>query len=245
MKYRVFLFLIFAATFGGFFLASVRAAEVIPPSPSPDYIVDQANVLSPRTLDRIDRQLEDFERTSSNQLVVAIYPKMQSGDNINAYAQRIAESWKIGQKKNNNGVLLLIFTQDRKMTIQVGYGLEGALPDMIAKLIIDQDIAPHFKSGNYDAGVQAGVDAIIAATQGEYKGNGNVNGSGNTVLNQAEIIALLVVGFIIFSFIGSLVRRGTYYSSNGGSLIWFLLGMIFNSSGDSLYGHVGIIRRSR
>src|SRR5215469_1472505 len=104
----------------------VSAVEVIPPAPT-TYVTDQSGVLSKQTVAELNQQLDRFERDTSNQLVVAIYPHMQSDDDIAAYSVRVFRAWKIGQaeKHRGNGVLLLIFTQDRKLRIATGYGLEG------------------------------------------------------------------------------------------------------------------------
>jgi len=203
------------------------AAEVIPPSPSPYYVVDDAHVLSSGAFDQINQQLEDFERRTSNQIVVAIYPKVQTDDDIAAYSVRVFQAWKIGQKGRDNGVLLLVSIQDRRMTIQVGYGLEGAIPDATAKIIIDQEIAPHFKAGDYDAGIQAGVNAIVAATQGEYKGNGATNGNGAGV----DALGGVIIFIVIAIFLASLANRGTLYSSGGSTFWWILLSILSNSGG--------------
>ena len=155
----------------------VCAAEVIPPSPSPHYIVDAAGVLSAATGQDLDQQLQQFERDTSNQIVVAIYPKMQSEDDIAAYAVRVFRAWQIGQKTKNNGVLLLVFIQDRKMNITTGYGLEGALPDATCRQIIDNELKPRFRANDFDGGIRAAVNAIRAATKGEYKGSGQTSGT--------------------------------------------------------------------
>ena len=135
---------------------------------------DYAGVLSRSTVDDLNRKLQDFENQTSNQVLVVIYPKMQSNSDINDYAIRVAQAWGVGRKDRKNGVVLFIFTQDHKMTIQVGYGLEGALPDITAKQIIADEIAPKFRSNDYNGGVSAGVDAIMKATKGEYKGRGSL-----------------------------------------------------------------------
>ena len=183
-RFAIYLPLVLLLTLGTY-SRPTYAAEVIPPPPSPHYIVDDARILSPTAVAEIDNQLREFERATSNQLVVAIYPKIQSDDDIAAYAVHLFEAWKIGQKAHDNGVLLLASIQDRKLTIQVGYGLEGALPDATAKMIIDQEITPRFKASDYDGGIQAGVNAIIAATKGEYQGNGQVATKG---LNNDDIV---------------------------------------------------------
>jgi uncharacterized protein len=213
--------LVLLFTLGAYSLPT-RAAEVIPPSPSPHFIVDEAHVLSSSTVGDIEKQLEDFEQKTSNQIVVAIYPKIQTDDDIAAYSVRIFQAWKIGTKAHDNGVLLLVSVQDHRLTIQVGYGLEGALPDATAKTIIDQDITPRFKSGDYNGGIRAGVNSIMAATKGEYKASSNNAGA-------AAIFAFIVIVFVIIT----VIRFGTLYSASGGSFWWTLLLMFLNSSGNS------------
>ena len=148
--------------------AAARAAETIPPLPA-RHFTDTANIVSRATVDRLDARLREFEKQTSNQVLVAIYPTMQSDSSIEDYTYRVAEKWGIGKKGRNNGVVLFVFPRDRKMFMQVGYGLEGALPDALAKQIVDREIAPRFRAGDYDGGLSAAVDAIIAATRGEYK----------------------------------------------------------------------------
>ena len=149
------------------------ADEVIPPPPT-HYFTDYASVVSSATSTRLDSMLENFERESSDQIVVAVFPKMQSDAPIKDYTLRIANSWKVGQKGKNNGVCLFLFVQDRKLRIQVGTGLEKALPDATCQQILDTKIIPRIKAGDYDGGLSAGVAAIIAATKGAYEGNGSI-----------------------------------------------------------------------
>src|SRR5262249_54074490 len=131
-----------------------------------------AGVVSKGAAARFNQQLEQFERETSNQVVVAVFPKMQSDDDVAAYTQRVAHDWGVGQKDKRNGVVLFVFTQDRKMFIQVGYGLEGALPDLTAFDITEYRIKPHFRTGDYQAGLAAGIDSILKAVRGEYQGTG-------------------------------------------------------------------------
>src|SRR5271170_4400935 len=144
------------------------AAEVIPPAPS-QYFNDYAQVVSPATAADLNGQLEQFERDTSSQILVVVYPRMESDSSIEDYTVRVAQSWGVGQKGRNNGAVLFVFVQDHKMYIQVGDGLEGALPDALAKQIIENEIKPHFRDGDFDGGLRAGVVAILAATKGEYK----------------------------------------------------------------------------
>src|SRR5258706_12006075 len=153
------------------------AAELIPNAPD-RYFNDYAKVISPATAERLERQLTDFEKETSNQILVALFPKMQSDSSLEDYTVRVARAWRAGQKAHNNGAILFIFVQNRKMRIEVGYGLEGALPDAIAKRIIEDQIKPHFQQNDYDGGVVAGVTAMIQATRGEYRGAGTTVAQG-------------------------------------------------------------------
>jgi uncharacterized protein len=191
------------------------AAEVIPPPPA-QYFNDYAGVISPATAAQLNQRLEQFERDASSQIVVAIFSKMQSDSSIEDYTVRVAQSWKVGQKDKNNGAVLFVFTQDHKMYLQVGYGLEGVLPDALCKRIIADEITPHFKAGDFNAGLTAGVNAILAATKGEYKGTGRTVAEGDHYIHTSpsEGMIWLIVGvfffFIIFSAVVQSVRPTTY-----------------------------------
>src|SRR4051794_23340563 len=148
-----------------------QAKEVIPLAPK-NHFNDYAGVVSQSTATSLNNELTQFERNTRNQFVVAIYPKMQSDSSIEEYTVRVARAWGVGTKEKNNGIALFIFTQDHKLFIQTGYGLEGALPDALCKRIVSDEIVPRFKQGDFNGGVTAGVHAIIAATKGEYKGTG-------------------------------------------------------------------------
>src|SRR5881398_3411923 len=150
---------------------SSQAAEIIPPKPA-GYFNDYAGVVSKEAALHFNEQLAQFERETSNQVVVAVFPKMQSDSSIEDYTQRVAQAWGVGQKDQRNGVVLFIFVADRKMYIQVGYGLEGALPDITAFDITEYRIKPHFRSADYEGGVATGIDSIFKAIRGEYKGSG-------------------------------------------------------------------------
>ena len=187
------IFLI-AATLVAFIPLLSQAAEVIPPKPN-RYFNDYAGVVSKEAAHRFNEQLAQFERDTSDQVVVAVFPKMQSDSDIADYTQRVAQAWGVGQKERRNGVVLLAFIQDRKMFIQVGYGLEGALPDATAKDITERHIKPLFRNGNYDAGLATGIDLICKAIRGEYKG------SGKTIAEQRgndDALGYFYAAFVIF-----------------------------------------------
>jgi uncharacterized protein len=199
------------------------AAEVIPPAPKL-YFNDYAGVTSSTTAERLNQTLDDFERATSSQVVVAVFKKMESDSSIEDYTVRVAQSWKVGQKDKDNGAVLFVFVQDRKMFLQVGYGLEGALPDAICKRIIEDEIKPHFKTGDYNGGLTAGVNAIIAATRGEYKGTGRTvadshSSSGGNSSNIGIIIFIAIIIIIIWSMLSS-GRRGGGWMISSGSTGW-------------------------
>jgi uncharacterized protein len=199
------------------------ADEVIPPTPTA-YFNDYANAVSGGTAARLNFVLEDYERQTSEQIVVAIFPKMQSDSSIEDYTVRVAKAWQVGQKDKKNGAVLFVFVQDHKMFLQTGYGLEGALPDALCKRIIDQEIAPRFKAGDFDGGLTAGVTAIIQATKGEYKGNGTTVGDSHSHQNGGGIAPIIIIIFIVFIIIS--IR-----SRNYGGLIYTGAGMAGNRWG--------------
>ena len=149
-------------------------------------------------LGSINAQLEQFEKDTSNQIVVAIYPSLPPDAEIAQYATDTYNAWGIGQKGKDNGAILFVFVNDHKMFIATGRGLEGALPDAICKNIITQVIAPQFKQGDYAGGIQAGVNAMIAATKGEYKGNGSTVADARQPSHWAIPISI-IVWIILFS----------------------------------------------
>ena len=197
------------------------AAEIIPPKPN-RYFDDYANVVSQSAAARFNEQLEQFERDTSNQVVVAVFPKMQSDDEIAAYTQRIAQSWGVGQKDRRNGAVLFVFIQDRKMFIQVGYGLEGALPDATAFDITENKIKPRFRSGDYEGGLAVGIDSIFKAIRGEYKGTGKTVGEHQEGSGAPSFLYFIV--FVVILMVISRVMRksgGYGYSSGRAGPVFF------------------------
>jgi uncharacterized protein len=211
-------------------VGSLAAAEPLPPVPK-HYFNDYAGVVSPATVNRLNTQLEDLEKESSNQIVVAIYPKMQTASDIEDYCHRIFATWHVGQKGKDNGAVLFIFVQNHAMRIETNRGLEGALPDATCEDIIEDQIAPHFKRGDYDGGVTAGVESMIQATKGEYKGSGRtVNEARQANVGKVGGGGLLVL-FIIAYIIFSTFRRGTLFSGVGPMILGGFLGSGGGASG--------------
>lgn len=151
-------------------LLILPAAALEIPAPR-GYVNDFAGLLSDQTRQGVESFLRDFERSDSTQLVVVTLPSLEGGA-LEEVALKIAEQWQIGQKGKDNGALLLIVKDERKLRIEVGMGLEGRLTDLLAGRIVDNEIRPRFKQGDFDGGVIAGVKAMAEAVRGEYKGTG-------------------------------------------------------------------------
>ncbi len=132
------------------------------------YVNDYAGMISLSTKSEIEERLRAFEQSDSTQIVVLTIPSLE-GENIEQFGIKVGEAWKIGQKGKDNGAILIVSKQERKMRIEVGYGLEGRLTDLTAGRIIDLIIKPRFKQGDFDGGFIAGVSSMIAATRGEFK----------------------------------------------------------------------------
>ena len=221
------------------------AEEVIPPPPAA-YFNDYAHVVSTGTATQLNSTLENFERQSSDQIVVAVFPTMQSDSSIEDYTVRVARSWQVGQKAKNNGAVLFVFVQDHKLFLQVGYGLEAVLPDALCKRIIDEQITPSFKAGDFDGGLTAGVSAILAATKGEYQGTGQTVADQQQVMNHQSIvdplvlIFFLVIASVIFLPVilfrnraGAIHYRGSGWSGGRSSNSWSSSSGGFSDSSDS------------
>lgn len=132
------------------------------------YATDFTNTIPSSNLEQINNELRKFDDATSNQIVLLVISTLD-GYPLDMYANTVAEQNKIGTKDNDNGILFLVVINDRKMRIEVGYGLEGALPDALASSIIRNEVAPYFKREDYYSGVIAGLNGIIAATKGEYQ----------------------------------------------------------------------------
>lgn len=197
----------------------------LPPAPG-TYFTDQAQVVSPEAARYINQRLATFEVETSNQLVVAVYASLPDGAELDDYVNRTYQAWGIGQKGRDNGVLLMVFVKDRKMRIEVGYGLEGALPDSVAASIIRDVIGPSFKSGAYASGLQDGVEAIISATKNEYQPMAQ---TAPEVQIPVWLIILLVIIFVIWSHTGD-----TMLQRAGRGIFWTILSS--SSSGGSSSG---------
>jgi uncharacterized protein len=220
-------------------------AQDLPPKPD-HYITDQASVLDDATILKVDAELKQFEKETTNQIVVAVYPSLPEGAELAQYATNTYNAWGVGQKGKDNGAILFVFVKSHKMFICTGRGLEGVLTDATCKNIIDEEIAPRFKGGDFAGGIQAGVDAMILATKDEdlaakkAREEADFQAFGKEVEAQAQadqnvelpdwvvdlIVILFVGGCIFIVFIIPLLGRGHHsYTSSG-----FSSGSGFSSS---------------
>jgi uncharacterized protein len=203
--------------FASFLLSPVRAAEVIAPAPA-NHFNDYAGAVKRGTAQQLDNELTEFERSTSTQLVVAIFPKMQSASSIEDYTTRVFQSWGVGRKPANNGAVLFVFVEEHSLRIQTGYGLEGALPDVLCKRIIENEIVPRLRAGDFDGGLTNGVRAMMAAAKGEYRGTGQTvrdteSGKGGSPWWPFAI-------FIVIIVLSRFFRGNSVYSRSGRSTTW-------------------------
>ena len=188
---------------------TARAAELSFPALT-GRVVDGAGIVPAEARSRIEGKLKAYEDKTSDQVVVATLPDLQ-GTTIEDFANRLFRTWALGQKKTNNGVLLLVAPKERKVRIEVGYGLEGALTDALSKVIITTAITPRFKTGDYAGGIEAGVDAIVSILSGDAEQwHRRAEVRGDEV--DPKLVVLFIVVFVailaLFFWIGGGSARG-------------------------------------
>jgi uncharacterized protein len=193
-------------------------AQQIPSRPNPPRLVnDLAGVLSSSEEQQLEQQLIAYDDSTSNQVAIVLIKTLNDYP-IEEYATRLFREWGIGNKKTNNGVLILAAMDDRKIRIEVGYGLEGAIPDITANRIIEEDLKPNFRSSDYYGGLKEAADHVIKAAAGEYKApQGYRNrGSGKGGGIGFGAIVFIIIMIIIFSRRGG-GGGGGYMSRRGSS----------------------------
>ncbi|KIO76911.1 beta-propeller domains of methanol dehydrogenase [Pedobacter lusitanus] len=186
-------------------------AQEYPAKPN-TLVNDYTGTLSEAQKQQLEDKLVAFDDSTSTQIAIAIVKSVGEYD-INEYTLGLGRSWGVGGKKNSNGVMIVVALGDRKIAMQTGYGVEGVLPDIITKRIIENEIKPEFKAGNYYGGLDAGTTAIIKYTKGEYKNDNpraaSRKGSGGS---SAFVIIIIIVVIII------IIRKGGG-GGNGGQVI--------------------------
>lgn len=195
IKMKRFLYILFFA----FATINLSAQDVLKAPNPPRLVVDDANLLSPEQAHILEQKLIAFNDTTSNQIAVVTITSLNDVP-IEDYAVKLFREWGIGGSKHNNGVLLLISKEDRKIRIEVGYGLEGAITDLQSGDIIKNDLTPNFRNGDYYRGIDEAINSLEKAAAGEYKERGKTkddddNGGGGNIIG--FIIILIIIFFII------------------------------------------------
>jgi uncharacterized protein len=212
------------------FCASAQIDKVVPNRPNPPKLVnDFTNTLTNEQKIALENKLVAYDDSTSNQIAVVLVNT--TGDySIEEVGLEILRRWGVGNKEHNNGIVLLIAVEDRKLRIETGYGLEGAVPDITAKSIIEDIITPSFKAGNYYRGIDQGIDAIIKAAAGEYQAPENYHAK------KTKGISGLWIAIVIIIILMSIGKKGggggTYVSRGGwGGFTGGFLGGILGSGG--------------
>lgn len=175
------------------------------------HVNDGAGLLSAETATYLEGMLKAHEDSTSNQVVILTVTSLE-GEVLEEFSIRVVESWKLGQKGKDNGVLLLVAHDDRKVRIEVGRGLEGSLTDATSGRIIRNEIIPQFKAGDYNAGIRAGAEAIVGAIQGTYVASDDENTIGD--------FSARVVAFLLFLGVVGVFTLIALFTKGAGS--WFL-----------------------
>lgn len=178
------------------------------------WVHDEADVLSAQTKSTLESILAAERDSTSNQIAILIIPSL-NGESLEDFSLRVAEKWQLGKKDKDNGVLLLISKDDRLVRIETGYGLEGSLTDAISSRIIRNEIAPHFRTGDYDGGVQAGVMAIKQAIKGEYINEDPSPKKRNSKRSPLVTILILIIIIVIASRRGGRGGGGHWSAGRG------------------------------
>ncbi|MBI1812424.1 TPM domain-containing protein [Candidatus Peregrinibacteria bacterium] len=204
-------------------LATPVLAFTVPPNQG--FVTDRAGILTQQQKNDLEHALRAYRQQTSNEIAVVIVPKL-GGEAIEDVGVQVGRAWGIGSKQKSNGILLLIAAEERRMTIQVGYGLEGAVPDLTAKAIIDRDITPLFRAGKYHEGILAGIDALEKNIGGEYAPDPEQQAKDTSGI----FPFFVVVCFIILHLSASLLARSKSWWMGGiiGGVIGIILTLLYS-----------------
>ena len=222
------------------FAGWVHAQDVLPVPLLAGRVIDQTATLSSAQVQALDAQLAAVETKRGSQIVVLMVPSTQPED-IAAYAQRIAVGWKIGRRTVGDGVLIVVAKNDRRMRIEVAKALEGAIPDLTTKRIIDAQLTPAFKAGDFAGGLGAAVDALSARIGGEGLPEPDASSSSSNLdpgfelrdLLMFLVVATPIMGTVLGSFLG---RKLGALATGGavGGLAWYVTASLFVAGGAGL-----------
>jgi uncharacterized protein len=222
----------------------LRALDV-PPAPT-RWFTDRAGVVAPTEGDLLNRKLSDFEQSSGAQFLIYVFPSLE-GESLEDFTIRCVERWKVGQKKYDNGLVLLVFIEEKKVRVEVGYGLEGTVTDAFSSRVIRESIAPAFQRAEYGRGLNAAADALMAKIRGgeeavpplQRRDSGAPQGARGEDLGILPVIFIL---FMIFFVVVPMLSRGRRRGGCGGCIFPFIFpggGITFGGGGFSGGGFGG------
>lgn len=227
-NYLIFLFLVFP-------LFNISAQDYLPEKPKVETsLYDNAGLLDKSEAGRLEQKLINYADSTSTQIVVVTIPSL-NGNNIALYGTELAHKWGIGQQGKDNGVLLLVARDDRKMTIRTGYGVEHLLTDALSRRVIEQGITPHFKSGNYYQGLDTGTTMMMKILSGAYKNDGGSRSSGVKI--PAFFIVLVIV--VIIMILSQRKNRGGGNRGRRSGGFSLLDAIILSNAGRGGFGRSG------
>lgn len=208
------------------FVPSMAQEGDFPERPQPPQIVnDLAGVLNPSDKNQLEQKLVRFNRETSTQIAVVTLNDLR-GYAISDYAVRLAHEWGVGQEGKDNGILILVSPENQKVFIATGYGLEGAVPDATAQQIVDNELLPQFRQGNYYKGLDQATTVLFDLTRGEYTAEQYSEKVGDNRESQAPYpIGLLFLLVIVFAVVGR-IKRARHYSMGHGIPFWAALTML-------------------
>ena len=211
--------------------APAHAQDVLPVPALSGRVIDQTSTLSPAQQGALDAKLAAFEAQAGPQIVLLLVPATAPED-IAAYAQRVADNWKIGRRQVGDGLLLVVAKNDRAVRIEVAKALEGAVPDLAARQIIDHSIVPAFRAGDYAGGLNAAVDALMARIRGEGlpapAARGMPASGGGMPLQQMALVVfvgVLLAGGVLSAMVGRPLGSMVTAAAAGGATWWLGAGL--------------------
>jgi uncharacterized protein len=215
-----------------FVVANAQIEKILPAAPNPPkLVVDFTSTLTPDQINALESKLKVYDDTTSNQIAVVLVGNTGIYE-IADYAYQLGRKWGVGNKEFNNGIVLLVSIEKHQVFIATGYGLEGAVPDMIAKQIIESSIVPNFKGNDYYGGLNKGTDDLIAAIKGEYKAP-----PGYADRNKKDEFPVALIIFVVFIIIFSIRNKngggGSYMSRRGYHGVPPIIGFPLGGGSDS------------
>lgn len=242
-------YLVLVATLLALVMAFAPARAEVPVPELTNYVVDTTNTLTPAQLAELNHNIAQLQAEKGSQIMVLMVPTVQPDDTVETYARRVFDEWRIGRAKIDDGVLVLVAKDDRRMRIETGYGLEGAITDVQASYIINRDMAPSFREGNYFAGIKKAVDQLTLLIQGEDLPAVGTESDSDSEGIPIEFIIFFAI-FVLFwpvwlaPFVG-----GLFAFSVTGSIIVALIGgalaMLWNFFVKSFFGAGKVLEASQ